>query len=51
MSARDDYATAASGNGLHIRDDRYEEIRLYVKNNGEYFLYCRGGSKSEWFNL
>ncbi|MBE6660317.1 MAG: hypothetical protein E7605_02830 [Ruminococcaceae bacterium] len=20
----------------------------YVKKNGEYFLYCRGGSKSEW---
>ena len=39
---------SASNNGLHILDDHYEEIRLYVKNNGEYFLYCRGGSKSEW---
>ena len=29
---------SATNNGLHILDDRYEEIRLYVKKNGEYFL-------------
>ena len=39
---------SACNNGLHMLDDRYEEIRLYRKNNGEFFLYCRGGSKSEW---
>ena len=39
---------SATNNGLNILDVRYEEIRLYVKKNGEYFLYCRGGSKSEW---
>ena len=35
-------------NGLPITDDYYVDTFLYVKKNGEYFLHCHGGAKSEY---
>ena len=35
-------------NGLPITDDYYVDAFLYVKKNGEYFLHCHGGAKSEY---
>jgi hypothetical protein len=35
-------------NFLPITDDYYEDVLLYVKKNGEYFLHCHGGSKTEF---
>ena len=39
---------ASYTNGLPITDDYYVDAFLYVKKNGEYFLNCHGGSKSEY---
>ena len=35
-------------NFMPITDDYYEDVLLYVKKNGEYFLHCHGGSKTEF---
>lgn len=35
-------------NALSITDDHYEDAYLYVKDDGEFFLHCHGGSKSEY---
>ena len=39
---------ASYTNGLPITDDYYVDAFLYVKKNGEYFLNCHGGAKSEY---